>query len=200
MYRQSCTVRSIQITSNSVCTCNSRNLVAIDFFCSLIITLSIREIQLWKAIAHLPTEFTPMFSPYIELDAICQNWWCETTKKMFISFAQLYLLNGKVKINEEDKVIATWSLYLPNFLRSDLNTSTWGIVPCGICTVLVQDTKIYFHIENSKLIALTYGWYSDLNSMLHVHVYTWFQKGQISLGTFHVLISYVLLRSGRCKN
>ena len=67
--------------------------------------------------AHFPAQFRhkipPPPPPYIELDAVCQNDWRETTGKMCIKFAQQHLPKmDKAKINEQKKSIATGPLYV----------------------------------------------------------------------------------------
>ena len=50
---------------------------------------------------------------YIELYAVCQNDWRETTGKMCINIAQQYLrIIDKANINEQNKLIATGPLYI----------------------------------------------------------------------------------------
>ena len=59
--------------------------------CSVI--QSIIEILLCVVNVHFPAQFTPIISPYIELDVVRQNDWCEMTRKMYINFAQWNLRN-----------------------------------------------------------------------------------------------------------
>ena len=93
--------------------------------------------------------FAPIIFPYIELDVVCQIDWRETTGKMYIK-CTLTLHSGisitdKVKINEQNKSIATGPLYgHSKFEAIRTLLRKFGVVePCGVSNLVTSIPRLF---------------------------------------------------------